>query len=175
MDAIAYNCILNETIDRLETFKKTLDTVHDAQRTHLIDRELYRGYGFYKPPHRTIIGYVKGDYILLPEGIVFVEEHLPCFPCGDDFTIPDRPISQAVRIELGEALSFYTFENLQKLCEEYPEPVLENLNQRYNGYMKITRAYQYIPVANMIIMMNYFEKMIRNTEPSLSILNEPLD
>ncbi|MDO4416363.1 MAG: hypothetical protein Q4C20_14930 [Erysipelotrichaceae bacterium] len=174
MNAAVYNNILKETIERIEAYRKTLDPVHDAQRIHLIERELYQGYGFYKPPHRTVIGYVKGDFSLLPDGPEFTDELLPCFPCGDDFTIPNRSNSQAIREELGAALSFYTYENLQKLSEDYPEPVLQNLNQRYAGYAEIKRAYHYIPHHNMIMMMNYFEKMIRNPEPSLTILNEPL-
>ena len=173
MKASIYNNILKETIERLEVFKKTLDPIDEAQRIHLIERELYQGYGFYKPPHRTIIGYVKGDFSILPEGHIFTDELLPCFPCGDDFTTPSRPNSQAVRIELGEALSFYTYENLQELlAQEYPEPVLVQLNKRYAGYAEIKRAYRYVPLSNMIMMMQYFERMIHSTEPSLTILNE---
>lgn len=115
MEAVVYNNSLKETIERIEAYRKTLDPVQEAQRIHLIEGKLYQGYGFSKPPHRTIIGYVKGDFSLLPEGHIFMDELLPRFPCGDDFTMPDRQYSQAVRIELGEALSFYTFENLHNL------------------------------------------------------------
>lgn len=176
MKASIYNNILKETIERLEVFKKTLDPIDEAQRIHLIERELYQGYGFYKPPHRTIIGYVKGDFSILPEGHIFTDELLPCFPCGDDFTMPNRSYSQAVRIELGEALSFYTYENLQALvAQEYPELVLAQLNKRYAGYAEIKRAYRYVPLSNMIMMMQYFERMIHSTEPSLTILNESVE